>query len=157
MMPSLRWWLNALFLVVGLSVPGAARAQDSAAPEHPTPVHHHNRGTPPPGKPRAIPHSDDRAGFPRDFAHHLEPSATSGGIGYYVGGGVPLGNRQLRRRDEGTWGWDETGWHRHRRRTILGWSRGRKYQGGTGAYATDGPHLPDVVYGVTSVVNSLGR
>jgi hypothetical protein len=58
---------------------------------------------------------------------------------------------------DGTWGWDETG-HRHfRRRVILGWSGGRKYQGGTGAYATDGPVVPDLIYAVNSSVSQLGR
>jgi hypothetical protein len=147
----------ALFVLVGLVAGEVVRGQDPPAQERSTHFHRHDQGTPPPGKPRDIPHTDERAGFPRIFAHHLEPSATSGGIGYYVGGGLPLAHRQLRRRDEGTWGWDETGWHRLRRRTILGWSRGRKYQGGTGAYATDGPPLPDVIYGATSTFNSLGR
>jgi hypothetical protein len=40
---------------------------------------------------------------------------------------------------------------------ILGWWRGRKYQGGTGAYATDGPHVPDVIYGVTTIANTIAR
>jgi hypothetical protein len=40
---------------------------------------------------------------------------------------------------------------------ILGWSHGRKYQGGTGAYETDGPVLPDVVYATTSTLNRLRR
>ena len=60
-------------------------------------------------------------------------------------------------RDEGTWGWDETGSSHFRRRVILGWSQGRKYQGGTGAYRTDGHVPPDVIYAATSTVNSLGR
>jgi len=150
-------WLRAVLVVLGLAAGEVARAQDSAAPEGAPHHNHHDQGTTPPGKPRSIPHTDERAGYPRALSGHLEPSTTSGGIGYYVGGGVPLGHRQLRRRDEGTWGWDETGWHRLRRRTILGWSRGRKYQGGTGSYATDGPHIPDVIYSATSTINSLGR
>ena len=44
-----------------------------------------------------------------------------------------------------------------RHRVILGWSHGRKYQGGTGAYHTDGPVVPDLVYATTSTLNSLGR
>ena len=40
---------------------------------------------------------------------------------------------------------------------ILGWSHGRKYQGGTGAYRTDGPVMPDLIYATTSTINSLGR
>ena len=44
-----------------------------------------------------------------------------------------------------------------RRRVILGWSGGRKYQGGTGAYRTDGPVVPDLIYATTSTINQLGR
>jgi hypothetical protein len=40
---------------------------------------------------------------------------------------------------------------------ILGWSHGRRYQGGTGAYRTDGPVVPDLIYATTSTLNSLGR
>jgi hypothetical protein len=136
---------------------GVARAQDAAA-DCPCLWHRlHREGTPPPGKPRFIPHTNERAGDPRGLAKHLEPSATPGGIGYYVGGGLVRGHGLGRERDLGTWGWDETGGQRLRRRVILGWSRGRKYQGGTGAYRTDGHVPPDVVYGATSTVNSLGR
>ena len=66
-------------------------------------------GTPPPGKPRWIPHTDERAGYPRSLSGHLETSRTAGGIGYYVGGGVPCGRGEGRRPIDGTWGWDETG------------------------------------------------
>jgi hypothetical protein len=143
--------------VVGLilAVGAAARAQEPAS-ECPCLWHRlHRQGTPPPGKPRLIPHTDESAGYPRALARHIEPSATPGGIGYYVGGGVTLGHGENRSRDEGTWGWDETGGHRFRRRVILGWSGGRKYQGGTGAYRVDGHVPPDFVYGTTSAVNSL--
>jgi hypothetical protein len=41
---------------------------------------------------------------------------------------------------EGTWGWDYVGrWLGPD--VILGWWHGRRYQGGTGAYQTDGPTL----------------
>jgi hypothetical protein len=119
--------------------------------------HQKKDGTPPPGKPRNISHTDERAGVPRSFSGHLETSATAGGIGYYVGGGVPFGHGKGRRGGDGTWGWDETGGRHFRRRTILGWSQGRKYQGGTGAYRTDGPVMPDLIYATTSTFNSLGR
>jgi hypothetical protein len=119
--------------------------------------HRKKEGTPPPGKPRFIAHTDERAGEPRLLSGHLEASRTAGGIGYYVGGGVPLGHGEGRRAIDGTWGWDETGSRHFRRRTILGWSQGRKYQGGTGAYRTDGPVMPDLIYATASTVNSLGR
>jgi hypothetical protein len=118
---------------------------------------HFAEGTPPPGSPRHIPHTDERAGYPRALAHHLAPSTTPGGIGYYVGGGVCLGHGHPRSPHDGTWGWDETGCHIFRPRNILGWSHGRKYQGGTGAYRTDGPVVPDLIYATTSTLNSLGR
>ena len=145
--------------VVGLILAAGtvARAQDPAS-ECPCLWHRlHRQGTPPPGKPRSIPHTDEAAGYPRSLAGHIEPSVTPGGIGYYVGGGVAWGHGENRGRHDGTWGWDETGGWRHRRRGILGWSGGRKYQGGTGAYRTDGHVPPDYIYAGTSTANSLGR
>ena len=41
--------------------------------------------------------------------------------------------------------------------SFWGGRRGRKYQGGTGAYRTDGPVMPDLIYATTSTINSLGR
>jgi hypothetical protein len=68
------------------------------------------------------------------------PSNNSHYIGYYVGGGCNcLGHADPRRPDEGTWGWDYRGWLIPRW-VNLGWWHGRRYQGGTGAYRTDGPH-----------------
>jgi hypothetical protein len=68
------------------------------------------------------------------------PSNNGRYIGYYVGGGCA---RRLkadpRRPDEGTWGWDFQG-ALIPRLVNLGWWHGRRYQGGTGAYKTDGPH-----------------
>jgi hypothetical protein len=134
-----------------------ARADDPVEPRHflrPS-WHLKKAGTPPPGKPRDIPHTDERAGFPRELAHHLEQSATCGGIGYYVGGGVKWGHGEGRTVHDGTWGWDETGHIRFRRRVILGWSGGRKYQGGTGAYRTDTLVVPDLIYGTYATLDSL--
>ena len=149
-----------LFALSIVSLAAGARAAPGAEDDAPRAhflgrFHHQKEGTPPPGKPRNIAHTDERAGFPRSLAKHLETSRTAGGIGYYVGGGVPLGHGEGRRGGDGTWGWDETGGRRHRRRTILGWSQGRKYQGGTGAYRTDGPVVPDLIYATTSTINSL--
>jgi hypothetical protein len=133
-----------------------ARAQEQAAPCPCFWHRHHKQGTRPPGKPRWIPHTEERAGYPRELARHLESSVTAGGIGYYVGGGAHHGRAEPRYRDEGTWGWDETGCRMLRRCNILGWSHGRRYQGGTGSYATDGRPLPDVAYGAASLRNSFG-
>jgi hypothetical protein len=150
-----------IILIIGGVASGAlGRIGAAAEDEHPGLFERHHRkkeGTPPPGRPRCIPHTDERAGFPRSLSKHLEASRTAGGIGYYVGGGVPCGQGAGRRPIDGTWGWDETGSRHFRRRMILGWSQGRKYQGGTGAYHTDGPVMPDVIYATASTINSLGR
>jgi hypothetical protein len=156
--------LQAGLVVLALASGVAVRADDPPGRVHFF-AHHHQKkeGTPPPDRPRFILNTDERAGYPRDLRGHLEPSMTPGGIGYYVGGGVPIGHRlayddgACRRRDEGTWGWDETGGVHCRRRVILGWSHGRRYQGGTGSYRPDGPVVPDLVYAATSTTNSLGR
>jgi hypothetical protein len=94
-------------------------ARSDPPPE--APAHDHPPGGPPPVAPWAI------------------PSNTPAYIGYYVGGGCPyphLGDG--RQPQEGTWGWDFAGrcfW----RKVDLLWWHGRRYQGGTGAYKTDGP------------------
>jgi hypothetical protein len=103
-------YLVACIIITSASI---ARADDQATPHHFFSRFHQNKaGTPPPGKPRFIPHTDLRAGHPRDFAGHLEESATCGGIGYYVGGGVKWGHGEGRTVHDGTWGWDETGCRR---------------------------------------------
>jgi hypothetical protein len=119
--------------------------------------HPHAQGTPAADRPQWIPHTDERAGYPRCLAGHLEPSTTPGGIGYYVGGGARPGHGEPRSYGEGTWGWDETGCHLLRHRSLLGWYHGRRHQGGTGAYGTDGPVVPDLIYAATSTANSLHR
>jgi hypothetical protein len=87
-----------------------------------------------------------RAGYPLEISPWARLSNIGGYVGYYVGGGAA----QYRKAeppapDDGTWGWDFAG-HWPARRVILMWWHGRRYQGGTGAYKTDGP----------SVVHSLG-
>jgi hypothetical protein len=149
----------AVAIGIGLALPSLSIAQAVEPPwaysHHIHLFHHKDEGTPPPGTPRFIPHTDHRAGHPRNLAHHLERSATAGGIGSYIGGGVCLGLGDPRFHGEGTWGWDETGSHLFRRRALLGWSHGRKYQGGTGAYYTDAPHIPDPVFGLTYVFDRV--
>lgn len=91
------------------------------------------------GGPGAADHTLQRAGNPQLEARRAVPSDTGAYWGYYVGGG------SAKRGDapttlEGTWGWDYEG--RCIRRIVnLGWWHGRRYQGGTGAYKPDGPHL----------------
>jgi len=80
-----------------------------------------------------------RAGYPQSVVPWAIPSDTGHYVGYPIGGGCPvkiLADAPLR--EEGTWGWDYQGWLLPRR-VILGWWHGRRYQGGTGAYKTDGP------------------
>jgi hypothetical protein len=81
-----------------------------------------------------------RAGSPEAVAWWARPADDGQRVGYYVGGGCPF----CRCADgphpgEGTWGFDYRGWLLPRR-VILGWWHGL-YQGGSGAYKTDGPKL----------------
>jgi hypothetical protein len=109
-------------------------------------------GTPPPGRPRAIPHTDERAGLPRCVSPHATPSRSPADLGYWVGGGAAHGG-SAPCAGVGTWGWDDTGGLHIKRRVALRWTRGR-HQGGAGAYATDGPHVTDVP---TAIVGRLRR
>lgn len=77
-----------------------------------------------------------RAGCPQTLRYHA--TGTNPNFwGYWVGGGTAFGGGPPCEH-EGTWGWDFEGWPT--RRVWLNWSHGR-YQGGTGAYKTDGPKL----------------
>ena len=72
-------------------------------------------------------------------ACYARPSDTGRYVGYYVGGGSPY-RGDAPAPDEGVWGWDYAGvcfWPR----IALLWNHGRRYQGGPGAYRTDGPRL----------------
>lgn len=104
---------------------------------------HRRRGTPPPGNPRSIEHTHHRAGHPLDVSHLAQPSNSPAYVGGYVGGGMALGG-DARFPEEGTWGWDYTGKHLPRQ-VFLRWSHGRRNQGGTGSYRTDGPPVPDII------------
>ncbi len=101
------------------------------------------RGTPPPGTPRTIEHTHRRAGDPLCLSTHAAPSNTPAYDGYHVGGGSSHGG-DARCPAEGTWGWDYVGL-RLPRKVALRWGHGRRGQGGTGSYGTDGPHVPDVI------------
>jgi hypothetical protein len=87
------------------------------------------------------PDEQRRAGYPLETSRFAQPSDT----GRYTGGTIGGGVLRLRKSDrplpnEGTWGWDYTG-GLFQRRVFLGWWHGRRYQGGSGAYQTDGPHI----------------
>lgn len=80
-----------------------------------------------------------RAGHPALVRRHAIPSNNCRYGGYWIGGGKPvLGDRPTF--DEGTFGWDYLG-ILFNKRIALNWSHGRHYQGGAGAYQTDGPKL----------------
>jgi hypothetical protein len=64
------------------------------------------------------------------FSRHYEGGLIGGGS---ARGGVAAGPQ------EGTWGWDFRG--KFNKRIWLGWSTGKRSQGGTGAYETDGPRI----------------
>lgn len=82
-----------------------------------------------------------RTGYPQQIAPWAIPSNTPAYSGYYLGGGaLSLRKGEPRTPEEGTWGWDYFGRH-FRRRVDLLWWHGRRYQGGSGAYQTDGPRL----------------
>ena len=85
-----------------------------------------------------------RAGFPQEVSRFARPSDTGRYIGYTVGGGAGRRKGDAPLQLEGTWGWDYSG-GLFQRRVIPGWWHGRRYQGGSGAYGTDGPKvLPEV-------------
>jgi hypothetical protein len=80
-----------------------------------------------------------RAGCATNIRRVAIPSNTSHYGGYLVGGGLPIkGDGPFL--DEGTFGWDYFGMTIPKR-IALNWSHGRRYQGGTGAYRTDGPRV----------------
>ena len=84
-------------------------------------------------EPKTLPEMPPRIALPSDTGQYR---------GYHVGGGAGNPRKaEPRRADEGTWGWDYQGLLP--RRIILGWWHGRRVQGGTGAYKTDGPRLYD--------------
>jgi hypothetical protein len=80
-----------------------------------------------------------RAGCPHFVACYAQPSVNRNYIGYYVGGGAVVYG-EGRHSQEGVWGVDYHGML-FKRRVRLDWWHGRKYQGGIGAYKTDGPHF----------------
>jgi len=82
-----------------------------------------------------------RAGYPQKVAPWARPSVNPAYDGYYVGGGAPFshGSGPCNPAD-GVWGWDYFG-RVYSRRVALGWWHGERWQGGAGAYKTDGPKV----------------
>jgi hypothetical protein len=81
-----------------------------------------------------------RAGHPETISQFAVPSNRCHYNGYYVGGGLPVFGEERCVVHEGTWGWDYCGTLFPKRIALL-WSHGKRPQGGTGAYKTDGPRL----------------
>ena len=83
-----------------------------------------------------------RAGDPQCVSPLARPGESPRGVGYYVGGGARVHGwlGEERRPHEGTWGTDYAGLLVHKK-IDLRWSHGGRYQGGVGAYRTDGPRL----------------
>lgn len=109
-------------------------------PEQP-PVYDESYKLHPPSPGAASLYRHAQAGFPLAISPHAIRSDTGAYVGYYIGGGCVfpfLANP--RSPIDGTWGWDYRGWF-FPRRIILGWWHGRRYQGGTGQYRSDGPTL----------------
>jgi len=79
------------------------------------------------------------AGYSMLVRPHAICSNTSHYGGYWVGGGKPYSGASPFS-DEGTFSWDYFG-VLFTKRVALNWSHGRQYQGGAGAYKTDGPKL----------------
>jgi hypothetical protein len=87
--------------------------------------------------PRAADH--EQAGCAMLIRSQAIPTNTRFYGGYQVGGGLPFtGDGPFT--NEGTFGWDYFG-IAFNKRIALYWSHGRRYQGGTGAYKTDGPRI----------------
>jgi hypothetical protein len=84
-----------------------------------------------------------RTGNAQSVAPYAKPSDTGRYVGYYVGGGAAW-RGDPRALNEGTWGWDYQGFGLPRQ-IALQWTHGRRYQGGTGAYKTDGCPVPNVL------------
>jgi hypothetical protein len=82
---------------------------------------------------------DCQSGSCCEPSRFARPSDTGRYFGYYVGGGSAFrGDDRLA--NEGVWGWDYGGFHFVPRIELL-WNHGRRYQGGAGAYQTDGPRF----------------
>jgi hypothetical protein len=84
-------------------------------------------------------HTMPKKGWPDHLSRLARPSESPQNVGYFVGGGSPRASADPPSPHEGTWGWD----YKTRcinPRIMLNWWHNR-YQGGTGAYTTDGPHI----------------
>lgn len=97
----------------------------------------------------ATPHTFRQAGYPQCVSPISMASYNEHYSGGYVGGGKAHGG-QGPCPHQGTWGWDYTPFRPMSSKLFLRYSNGRHAQGGTGAYATDGPkpieHLTESIH-----------
>lgn len=130
-------WTGIALLVAGLVATGVLRAEETQPGSTPVVDKSPTRGAL-----WATTTAADhvRAGCPQSVRPHARPSRGPGGVGYYVGGGAALHGEGRDPQEEGTWGLDYQPWVLPRI-VALQWHHGRKYQGGQGAYRTDGPKL----------------
>ncbi|MBW3596724.1 MAG: hypothetical protein KY475_05550 [Planctomycetes bacterium] len=93
-----------------------------------------------PAPPRGRYAMDDqvRAGYPDTLSRWAVRSVTPAYSAGWVGGGTLLPGQPRYIHADGVWGFDYDGWLLNRR-IWLGWSHGRRYQGGRGAYDSEGP------------------
>jgi hypothetical protein len=119
-------------LLAGLTLAGSARSADDDKP----------LGS------DGCNHTFDRAGYPNEISCLAKPANRPEYCGYSVGGGCQpgpwYGRAGLPATNQGTFGWDYCHgpcWLNHR--VMLGWCYGCRPKGGTGAYKTDGPHVPN--------------
>ena len=140
-----RNWIAAGLVALGLSaypMSGTILAGDD---EH---VHEHSHGHP--KSTEATPHTIRQAGYPHEVGPFAMESYNEHYSGGYVGGGNLFGGHGSCAH-VGTWGWDYTPFRPMSQKIFLRWSNGRRYQGGTGAYATDGPkpleHITETIHG----------
>jgi hypothetical protein len=72
--------LRAFIAIISVGIVRVSFAQDQTPRRHYFVLHPHAQGTLSPGNSRCLPHTDERAGYPRGLSEHLEPSTTPGGI-----------------------------------------------------------------------------
>jgi hypothetical protein len=99
----------------------------------------------------ATPHTMKQAGYPQEVSIISMESYNQHYRGGLIGGGKGGHGAHTPSLSEGTWGWDYNLFRPLSSRIFLGWTHGRRYQGGSGSYATDGPkpleHITETIHG----------
>jgi hypothetical protein len=137
--------VSLLFCVGGTAAAPPTGAEALMAPvvvEEADPWAHRTPAAEPivPPSPRGRYALDDqvRAGHPEMVSRWAIPSVTPAYSAGWVGGSTLLRGQPRHIHSDGVWGFDYDGWLLNRR-IWLGWSHGRRYQGGAGAYDSEGP------------------